>query len=96
MTSRPFRRASTSPGAFVRTCFGMRPTARIAAARRWVHKSRPSLARSSASRSSACATATAEVASGNQIRCLLPFAAIDRWADNHDEIQIRPTSPTTR
>jgi Putative Flp pilus-assembly TadE/G-like len=31
------------------------------------------------------ATATAEVASGNQIRCLLPFAAIDRWADNHDE-----------
>ena len=31
------------------------------------------------------ATATAEVASGNQVRCLLPFAAIDRWADNYDE-----------
>lgn len=31
------------------------------------------------------ATATAEVAAGNSIRCLLPFAVIDRWADNYDD-----------
>lgn len=31
------------------------------------------------------ATATAEIASGNSIRCLLPFAVIDRWADNFDD-----------
>lgn len=31
------------------------------------------------------ATATAQVISGNQIECLLPFAVIDRWADNYDE-----------
>lgn len=31
------------------------------------------------------ATATAETANGNSIKCLLPFAVIDRWADNHDE-----------
>ena len=31
------------------------------------------------------ATATARVSSGNMIRCLLPFAVIDRWADNYDE-----------
>ena len=31
------------------------------------------------------ATATARITSGNQIKCLLPFAAIDRWADNYDE-----------
>jgi len=31
------------------------------------------------------ATATAETAAGNSIRCLLPFAVMDRWADNHDE-----------
>ena len=31
------------------------------------------------------ATATAQVMAGNQIKCLLPFAAIDRWADNFDE-----------
>jgi hypothetical protein len=31
------------------------------------------------------ATATAQLASGNRIKCLLPFAAIDRWADNFDE-----------
>jgi hypothetical protein len=30
------------------------------------------------------ATATAETGSGNQIRCLLPFTVIDRWADNYD------------
>jgi hypothetical protein len=30
------------------------------------------------------ATATAETAAGNQIQCLLPFAVIDRWADNYD------------
>jgi len=36
------------------------------------------------------ATATAQVASGNQIRCMLPFAVIDRWADNYD-----PTPVTT-
>ena len=30
------------------------------------------------------ATATAQVATGNMVRCLLPFAAIDRWADNYD------------
>jgi len=36
------------------------------------------------------ATATAQVSSGNQIRCMLPFAAIDRWADNND-----PTPVTT-
>lgn len=31
------------------------------------------------------ASATAQVATGNQIQCLLPFAVIDRWADNYDE-----------
>lgn len=31
------------------------------------------------------ATATAQIASGNQIECLLPFAVIDRWADNYDD-----------
>jgi hypothetical protein len=31
------------------------------------------------------ATATAQWGSGNQIKCLLPFAVIDRWADNFDE-----------
>jgi hypothetical protein len=36
------------------------------------------------------ATATAQVSSGNQIRCMLPFAVIDRWADNYD-----PTPVTT-
>ena len=36
------------------------------------------------------ATATAQVGSGNQATCMLPFAVIDRWADNHD-----PTPVTT-
>jgi len=36
------------------------------------------------------ATATAEVASGNTVKCMLPFAVIDRWADNYD-----PTPVTT-
>lgn len=31
------------------------------------------------------ATATAEVSSGNHVKCLLPFAVADRWADNLDE-----------
>ena len=31
------------------------------------------------------ATATAQTANGNAINCLLPFAVIDRWADNFDE-----------
>jgi hypothetical protein len=31
------------------------------------------------------ATATAQTASGNQIECLLPFAVLDRWADNYDD-----------
>lgn len=31
------------------------------------------------------ATATAQTASGNSINCLLPFAVIDRWADNYDD-----------
>lgn len=31
------------------------------------------------------ATATAQTANGNSIKCLLPFAVIDRWADNYDE-----------
>jgi Flp pilus assembly protein TadG len=32
------------------------------------------------------ATATAQVAAGgNSVKCLLPFAAIDRWADDFDE-----------
>jgi len=30
------------------------------------------------------ATATARLASGAQVRCLLPFAVIDRWDDNND------------
>lgn len=28
------------------------------------------------------ATATAEVTAGNAVRCMLPFAIVDRWADN--------------
>jgi Flp pilus assembly protein TadG len=31
------------------------------------------------------ATATARLASGNSVRCLLPFGVIDRWADNFDD-----------
>ena len=31
------------------------------------------------------ATATAEVASGNMVRCMLPFAIADRWGDAFDE-----------
>ena len=31
------------------------------------------------------ATATAETSGGRSIKCLLPFAVIDRWSDNHDE-----------
>ena len=31
------------------------------------------------------ATATAEVASGNMVRCMIPWALADRWADHHDE-----------
>ena len=31
------------------------------------------------------ATATSQIAEGNQIECLLPFAIIDRWADNYDD-----------
>ncbi len=31
------------------------------------------------------ATATAETAAGNQIKCMLPFAVADRWADATDE-----------
>jgi hypothetical protein len=30
------------------------------------------------------ATATARTSNGNSVRCLLPFAVIDRWADNYD------------
>lgn len=30
------------------------------------------------------ATATAEVSGGNHVECLLPFAIMDRWADNYD------------
>jgi hypothetical protein len=32
------------------------------------------------------ATATAEVGSGNQVKCLLPFGVIDRWADNNESV----------
>lgn len=31
------------------------------------------------------ATATAQWVAGNQIQCLLPFAAIDRWSDSYDD-----------
>jgi hypothetical protein len=31
------------------------------------------------------ATATAEIASGNMVRCMLPFAIADRWSDTTDE-----------
>ena len=31
------------------------------------------------------ATATAEVASGNMVRCMLPFAVADRWGDDYDD-----------
>ena len=31
------------------------------------------------------ATATAEIASGNMVRCMLPFAVADRWSDSFDE-----------
>jgi hypothetical protein len=31
------------------------------------------------------ATATAQTANGNGVKCLLPFAAIDRWADDYDD-----------
>ena len=31
------------------------------------------------------ATATSQIAEGNSVECLLPFAVIDRWADNYDD-----------
>jgi hypothetical protein len=31
------------------------------------------------------ATATAWVGAGNQVQCMVPFAVIDRWADNYDD-----------
>jgi hypothetical protein len=31
------------------------------------------------------ATATARAGAGNQIKCMLPWAVIDRWADNYDD-----------
>ena len=31
------------------------------------------------------ATATAQIATGNQLECLLPFAVIDRWSDSFDD-----------
>jgi hypothetical protein len=31
------------------------------------------------------ATATAQIGSGNQVTCLLPFAVIDRWQDDFDD-----------
>jgi len=31
------------------------------------------------------ATATAQTANGNAVKCLLPFAVIDRWSDNYDD-----------
>jgi len=34
------------------------------------------------------ATATAEVGSGNSVRCLLPFAVIDRWSDTFDDKKV--------
>ena len=36
------------------------------------------------------ATATAQIAAGNLVKCMLPFAVIDRWSDNYD-----PTPVTT-
>jgi hypothetical protein len=38
------------------------------------------------------ATATSQILNGNQIQCLLPFAVIDRWADNFDD-KINPLFP---
>ena len=41
------------------------------------------------------ATATAETAAGNQIKCMLPFAVADRWADSTDENVDTSTYTTT-
>ena len=42
------------------------------------------------------ATATARVGSGNQIKCMLPFAVIDRWADNYDPTPVTTYFPNDR
>jgi len=39
------------------------------------------------------ATATAQVGSGNSIKCLLPFAVIDRWSDDFDNIKDNTSFP---
>ena len=39
------------------------------------------------------ATATAEVGSGNTAKCMLPFAVIDRWADNYDPAPVTTYFP---
>lgn len=36
------------------------------------------------------ATATAQTANGNGVRCMLPFAVVDRWADTYDD-NVDPT-----
>ena len=40
------------------------------------------------------ATATAQIGSGNSIKCLLPFAIIDRWSDDFDEAKDNTFFPT--
>ena len=96
VTSRPFRRVAT-PVAFVPTCFGMRPTA---AYRGGATLGAPIPAffgpLVGITQQRVRATATAQIKSGNQIKCLLPFAAIDRWSDDYDENGSRFTSRTTR
>ena len=97
VTSRPLRRVSTSQAAFVRTCFAMRLTGRIAAARRWVQRSRPCLAPSSASRSSACARRRPRKSHrATRLDASCPLQPSIAGPTTTTRIQIRPTSPTIR
>jgi len=40
------------------------------------------------------ATATAQIGSGNSVKCLLPFAVIDRWSDDFDDDKDNTFFPT--
>ena len=95
VTSPPFRRVATSPDAFVSTSFGIRRTVRIAGGAT-LGAPIPTLFGPliGITQQRVRATATAEVASGNMVRCMLPFAVIDRWADSSDENVNTAYSPT--
>ena len=90
-TSPAFRRVSISLGACAPTSFGIRRIVRTAAARRSVRPCPRSSDPWSVLPSRACAPRRPRKSPrGIRCKCMLPFAVIDRWADNYD-----PTPVTT-